>query len=121
MIEDRYVVVDGRRVHCRVAGAGSHTVVFEAGFGGLSWEWARIQQGLLEEAVTVAYDRPGTGQSDRFADEISGARLAENLWATLDALGVTGKVVLVGHSLGGHFVRLCAADRSDRVLGVLLL
>jgi pimeloyl-ACP methyl ester carboxylesterase len=78
-----------------------------------------------------AYDRPGTDavvddilQPSR-SDPVPMPRGAESVVADLHALlgaaQVPGPYVLVGHSLGGLFVRLYAATYPDEVVGIVLV
>jgi pimeloyl-ACP methyl ester carboxylesterase len=72
----------------------------------------------------LRYDHRGHGWSTRADEHTSVALLADDL-AELLATGVTGPVVLVGHSLGG-MVAMALADRhpdlvADRVAGVVFL
>ena len=106
-----------------VAGAGSPTVVFEAGGGDDSSVWAAIEPAVREAngVSTFLYDRAGLGRSDpppageyRIDDEAAALRRA------LDARSVSGPVVLVAHSYGGFVATLVAAT-DPRVAGAILV
>ena len=106
-----------------MAGAGSPTVVFEAGGGDDSSVWAEIEPAVREVngVRTFLYDRAGLGRSDppaageyRIDDE------AAALLRALDARRVTGPIVLVAHSYGGFVATLVAATDS-RVAGAVLV
>ncbi|MDQ3695847.1 MAG: alpha/beta hydrolase, partial [Chloroflexota bacterium] len=75
-----------------------------------------------------AYDRPGTllppdrrSRSDAVPQPRTTADVVADLHALLDAAGVPGPYVLVGHSLGGLMVRLYAATYPDEVAGLVLV
>lgn len=77
----------------------------------------------------LAPDLRGHGRSPRWdpADQLHpGDRLTEDLVAVLDDLdgdarpGTTGPLVLFGHSAGGGVAAAAAAQRPERVAGVLL-
>jgi pimeloyl-ACP methyl ester carboxylesterase len=53
----------GRSLYLKCDGAGSPTVVLEAGFGGSSVEWDEVQAALGRSTRTCAYDRAGLGNS----------------------------------------------------------
>lgn len=118
---------DGRRLALQRRpaardGAGP-TVVFEGGLAaGRSW-WAAVQRELGDAAPTVVYDRAGLGRSapapgSRRLDAL--ARDLTDLLGHLEPLGA-GPFVLVGHSWGGPVVRLAAAERPDRIAGLVLV
>lgn len=117
----RLVDIGGYSLHVRDAGEGSPTVVLEAGLTATSAVWAWIQPALAEVTRVISYDRPGIGWSDAGPmphDARSNARqLAELLWR----LSVDGPLVLVGHSMGGLFVRAFADLYPDRVAGMVLV
>ncbi len=117
------VDVGGRRLWTSLAGDGSPTVVFEAGGGDDSSVWATIEPEVRRRngVRTLVYDRAGLGRSDppprgeyRIGDE------AAALARALDAVDLSGPVVLVAHSYGGFVARLVAAA-DPRVAGVVLV
>lgn len=69
------------------------------------------------------YDRPGHGRSGPLAGprgkEYLRDEALEGLPRTLEAAGIGGRVVLVGHSDGGTIALLYAAARPERVAGVI--
>lgn len=110
------------RLHLRRFGAGPVTVVLEAGSGNTgSLSWLTIEKELAGIATVVAYDRAGVNWSEPGPAPRSSARIADELHVALDSLGVTGPLVLVGHSQGGvHMMQFALAHR-DQVAGLVLL
>jgi pimeloyl-ACP methyl ester carboxylesterase len=110
---------DDRSLHAEVAGEGRPTVLFEAGMGGSRHMWGGVVPAVAERTRTVVYDRSGLGRSP--ADEAARdlARLASDLVDVVDHLD--GPVVLVGHSWGGPIARVAAAERPERVAGLVLV
>jgi pimeloyl-ACP methyl ester carboxylesterase len=94
------VDVGGRRLWTSVSGAGSPTIVFEAGGGDDSSVWGALEPEVREgsRVRTFLYDRAGLGRSDpppagvyRIDDE------AAALARALDARQVSGPGVLLAH------------------------
>ena len=96
------VDVGGHRLHFRVMGTQNNlpTVVLEAGNGGFSSQWIRVQTALAEHTQVVSYDRAGFGWSDTDTQARDLARNAEQLHAGLEQLGIEPPYILVGHSMG---------------------
>lgn len=98
-------------------------ILLEAGGGAVSSWWTHVQEHLAEETRVLAYDRQGLGRSQtggkpRPADaEVVARELERLLAATVGA----SPCLLVGHSLGGLYVRYFAATRADRVAGLVLV
>ena len=68
-----------------------------------------------------AYDRAGHGHSDEAAGPQDGIALATDLHTLLERAGVAGPYVIVGHSSGGPYVRVFAAQYPDEIAGMVLL
>ena len=97
-------------------------VVLECGAFGCAADWAVVQERLAAAGLrSLAYDRAGLGYSDPGPKPRDGAAILEDLVALLAVLGEVGPYVLVGHSMGGLFVRLFALSRPKEVLGVVLV
>src|SRR3984957_12273402 len=116
------IVEAGRhRIEATVFGRGSPVVVIEPSFGGCAAEWRSIAESLAAQTTVVTYDRAPYGASSRAADRRTPADIAGDLRTVLQALGITGPIVLVGFSVGGMYVRTYAALHPDQVAGMVLV
>jgi pimeloyl-ACP methyl ester carboxylesterase len=115
------VDVGGYRLHIQCVGAGSPTVVLDAGLGGSSLDWSLVQPELGSTARVCAYDRAGMGWSDPSPQPRTPRQIADELHTLLTNAGIAGPYVLVGHSLAGKNVRLFALQHPDQVAGMVLV
>lgn len=109
------------RIEATVFGSGQPAVVIEPSFGGWAEDWRPIAETLAEEATVVTYDRAPYGASSPARDARTPHDIANDLDGVLRSLGVTGPLVLVGHSAGGIYMRAYAARHLDRVAGMVLV
>ena len=87
-----------------------------------------VLAGVTAYNRACAYDRPGTiasvkddvrpSRSDPASQPRTAAAVVSDLHELLHAAGVPGPFVLVGHSLGGLFVRLFASTYPGEVVGL---
>ncbi|WP_153395602.1 alpha/beta fold hydrolase [Ornithinicoccus halotolerans] len=114
---------DGRDLHVQVQGGEQEgpTIVLESGAGASSVAWAWVQPALARHATVVSYDRAGTGWSDGDPHGTDVDAVITDLRYALGQLDLPGPYVLVGHSLGGHYVRAFAAQHTDEVAGMVLV
>lgn len=117
----RLVEVDGCRLHLQRMGSGLPTVVLETGLGSMSAAWGWIQPEAAQFTRVVSYDRAGLGWSDPARGPVCAIRVARRLRRLLEAVGIDGPYVLVGHSMGGLFMRVFAHLYHDEVAGVVLI
>ena len=97
------------------------TFVFVHGFGGQAAQWiCQLRKFSLENRV-IAPDLRGHGQSDKPSGRYSMAQVLDDLRVTLNVLGVSDKVVLIGHSFGGALAAEFAARWPERVEGLILV
>lgn len=116
----RTVEVDGRDVYIDCRGAGTPTVILEAGLGGGAEGWGVIYDRLAELTRTCAWDRPGFGLStDRGVH--TGLDTARDLLGALGAAGEQGPYIVVAHSFGGVYARLFAAAAPEDVSALVML
>ena len=103
----RVIDVDGRGVYLDCRGAGSPTVILEAGFGAGAGSWGDVLDGVAGFTRTCAWDRPGIGRSDDRGRHSTG-ETAVLLRSALRGAGESGPFVIVAHSFGGVYARLFA-------------
>jgi pimeloyl-ACP methyl ester carboxylesterase len=119
------VDIGGRRLHAVRAGPTSvpgPLVVLEAGSFGFSADWAVVQQRLAARTVaSIAYDRAGLGRSDPAPGLRDSHAIAQDLEALLAAVGETGLLVHVGHSMAGLHAHAFAARNRARIAGLVLV
>lgn len=136
------VDVGGRMLYFECEGAGSPTVILEAGFRTRADLWSddliqpdaprtMVLPGVAEFTRVCAYDRPGTAtvrdgelltsRSDPAPMPRTAEDAVADLHALLEAASIPGPYVLVGHSFGGLFMRLYAATYPEDVVGMVLV
>ncbi len=118
--------IDGLRLHLHLSGpaptdARQPTVVIESGAGTVSPLYARLQRTLARKYQVCSYDRPGLGWSQPDGLPLDAERNSRRLHALLEAAGVRGPVVFIGHSLGGLLNRVYAGLYPEQVVGLMML
>lgn len=114
--------IDGNQIWVDNEGAGAVTVVFEAGFGNDSSVWAQITPRIRAAgAQTFVYDRAGMGKSTiNTGTPYSIDNDVHILRSALETCGITGPILMVGHSYGGA-ISLVAASEDAHIKGLVLL
>jgi pimeloyl-ACP methyl ester carboxylesterase len=115
------VPVGRHRIEATVFGSGLPAVVIEPSFGGWAQAWRPIAERLADDTTVVTYDRVPYGASGPARDARTPDDIASDLDGVLRFLGITGPLVLVGHSAGGIYVRAYAARNLDRIAGMVLV
>ena len=113
--------VNGHRLYLHCVGSGSPTVVLFNGLGEWTPNWAWVQAGVAATTRVCAFDRAGEGWSGGRPERQDGHRLASDLHALLRAAGVRPPYVLAGHSVGGTYALVYAAQYPAQVAGVALI
>ena len=117
----RLVAVDGHQHHLFCTGTGTPTVILEEGAGGASLNWVWIQPKVAATTRVCSCDRPGYGWSDPSDTPRDGETVGRELDALLKSAGEKGPFIVVGHSLGGAYARIFAAQQRDNVVGLVLV
>ena len=104
-----------------VAGHGGPTVVLEAGLGHGKRSWGSVFARVSATTRCVAYDRAGYGQSEPSGQSRDGLQIVHELRALLKAQRIAPPYLLVGHSLGGTYMKLFAKTYPEEVAGVVLV
>lgn len=110
-----------RELYLECTGAGSPTVVFDAGQGGPGDDMIPLRQELAKDHLACTYDRANTGRSGPAPSPRTAAEVVADLHALLAAARVPGPYVLVGQSAAGVFVQLYARTHPEQVVGVVAM
>jgi pimeloyl-ACP methyl ester carboxylesterase len=114
--------VGGHKLHISCTGSGSPTVILEAGLGLPAAEMSGwIQPGVATDTRVCVYDRAGQGWSELADTPQDGLAIAADLHTLLDRAEIDGPYVLAGHSSGGVYAQVFAAQYPDEVAGLVLL
>jgi pimeloyl-ACP methyl ester carboxylesterase len=117
----RTYLANGHRLYVNCAGSGSPTVVLFNGLGEWTPNWAWVQKDVSATTRVCAFDRAGEGWSGGPAVRENGHQLASDLHALLQAAHIPGPYVLAGHSVGGTYALVYAAQYPRQVAGVALI
>lgn len=117
----RLIDVGGHRLHLFCIGQGDVGVLLDAGLGGFSLEWLKVQSDLAAETRVCSYDRAGYGWSDAGPYPRTTARIVNELHTLLERAGESGPWVLVGHSFGGYTMQMFAKQFAAEVAGLVLV
>ncbi|WP_026842559.1 alpha/beta fold hydrolase [Citrifermentans bremense] len=116
-------LVSGGDCHLHVlsAGEGAPSVILESGLGGICSGWTWVHSEVAKFSRVISYDRAGLGWSGPDPGRKSAVVAALRLRAALRQGGVLPPFVLVGHSMGGLFVRVFADQFRDETAGMVLV
>ncbi|HMN30786.1 MAG TPA: alpha/beta fold hydrolase [Caldilineaceae bacterium] len=120
----QFVDVGGYRLHLYCTGQaqpGQPTVILETLAGGMSAYWGWVQPEIAKTTRVCSYGRAGRAWSEPATQPLSLQQTVNDLHTLLQKGNVPGPYVLVGHSIGGLYVRKFAADYPDEVAGMVLL
>ncbi|MDQ6648331.1 MAG: alpha/beta hydrolase [Pseudomonadota bacterium] len=113
--------VNGEPMHLYCTGAGSPTVVLEAGRGDDFLGWGKVQPALSRTTRVCSYDRAGFGWSAVQPGPRDAAHIVHQLNQLLRQAGIEGPLVLMGHSAGGIYIRAYAARYPRDVAGLVFV
>jgi len=106
------VDIGGRSLNISCLGEGSPAVILENG----SYEWILAQTGISKVTNVCWYDRAGEGRSDPPPAPRTSQSIANDLHELLKRAQIPPPYVLVGHSIGGEYVRIYTARFPRRSL-----
>ena len=118
------VDVGGYQLHIYCTGAentGNPTVILETLSGGLSPYWAWVQPEVAKVTRVCSYDRAGRAWSEPSPQPQDLPQTVDALHTLLAKASIAPPYVLVGHSIGGLYVRQFAADHPAEVVGMVLV
>lgn len=115
------VDVDGHWMHINCSGAGSPTVIIDAGLGDWSTGWAWVQAEVAATTRVCTFDRAGIGWSEPGPLPRTARQSTQELHTLLGRAGIEPPYLVVGHSMGGLHARVFAADYRSEVSGLVLI
>ena len=113
--------VGGYKMHIDCAGAGTPTVILDSGLGDTYISWRKVQPQIAQFTRVCSYDRAGLGYSDSSPHPRTSKDFAEELHTLLHHAGISGTLILVGHSMAGYDVRLYTSLYRSEVAGMVLV
>jgi pimeloyl-ACP methyl ester carboxylesterase len=111
----------GRRMNLHCIGRGMPTVIFESGLGDQTRAWAMVQPAVGLKTRACSYDRAGLGFSDPSDRPGTSENAVDDLHLLLLAAAIKPPYILVGHSLGGMYVRFYTDRYRAEVVGLVLV
>ena len=123
--ETRYALSGDLSIAYQVFGAGPVDLVVTPGFvSNIDWIWddpamTRFYEGLAAFARVIAFDKRGTGLSDRTAGVPSLEQRIDDLRAVMDAADAP-QAVMMGISEGGSMAIQFAASHPERATALVL-
>ena len=109
---------DGVAIAYDVRGSGSTALVFIHGWCSNRTFWREQLDEMAKDYRVVAIDLPGHGGSGRTREKWSLASFASDVTTVVETLDLE-RVVLIGHSMGGHVSLEAARLLPERVIGVV--
>jgi pimeloyl-ACP methyl ester carboxylesterase len=117
----KLVDIGGLRLHINCTGAGSPTVIMEAGPDDSSVIWQLVQPEVGTFTHVCSYDRAGFGWSDAPNEPRTSSNIANELDRLLTRAAVPGPYVLVGHDFGTLDLRVFTARHRQQVAGMVFV
>jgi pimeloyl-ACP methyl ester carboxylesterase len=111
----------GYRLYCQVSGEGGPVVVMEAGLGSPSDMLYWVEQEISKFTTVFSYERAGLGRSESDNRPVDFDEVVRQLHTLLHKAGIEGPYILLGHSLGGLFIRGFAEKYPGEVAGLVSL
>ena len=100
---------------------GQPVLVFENGMGMGLGNWNTITDSLAIDAPVFLYDRQGVEKSEKVFQLPTPQKIAANLRSILTELKIEPPYILVGHSMGGVYVRAFAGYYPNDVAGLVFV
>jgi pimeloyl-ACP methyl ester carboxylesterase len=116
------VSVNGHQLFLNCEGTiAGPAVILVAGGGATTDTWDKVQTPVSAFAKVCSYDRAGLGKSSAIPEIQSADEIVDDLEALLRAAHVSPPYVLVGHSIGGLYIRKFDERYDSQVAGMVLV
>jgi|GEM_PF-397595 len=113
--------IGGYALYVNMAGAGSPTVIFEAGSPGTSSNWNLVQPEISKITKTFSYDRAGLGKSDKRNIPNTCQNQVHELHALLKKADAKEPYIFVANSYGAYLAKLFTATYPQEVAGIVFV
>lgn len=124
--QERLVKANGHNFNVYLNGfenrkPGTPAIIFENGMGVDLGNWDTVIEQISKFSPVLAYDRASVGKSEKVFQMPTVKVVAENLRAILHTLDISPPYILVGHSLGGLYIRSYAGFYPNEIAGLVFI
>lgn len=112
--------VGDQKVHYLKAGYGPTTIVLLHGWPQSSHQWRRVKRLLADRYTVIAPDLRGIGGTSAPSDNFEKTTMPRDVHGLVKQLGA-GRVVMVGHDIGGMVAYAYARLYPREIVGVAIL
>ncbi len=124
--QKRFIRVDSSKIWINTIGienrkSGEPILVFESGHGTPMDNWDKLLERSVDLPPLLTYDRPGIGNSETIAEIPTIKNVSDRLVRILNHLKLEPPYILVGHSLGGLYVRGFAVYYPELLGGLVII
>jgi len=113
--------VNGHRLFGVLSGEGETTVILDAGLGGTSEDWAKVQPEVANFTKVFSYSRAGLGKSEKASTPRTCKDIIEDLRSFLLSVNLNPPYILVAHSWSGINARWFVNQYPDEIAGMVLI
>lgn len=117
----KMIDVGGFKMHINCMGQGSPTVIFETGNGDNSLVWSNVAPEIAKETRVCTYDRAGLGWSEVDNKPTTFDSIVGNLHTLLVNAKINPPYLMVGHSIGGVYIRKFFQEYPNEVVAMVLV
>jgi pimeloyl-ACP methyl ester carboxylesterase len=124
--QEKLVNINGTNYNVLLKGfdnrkATTPAIIFEGGLGSDLRNWDKIIDQVAAFAPVFAYDRAGIGKSDKTFKMPTINLVSENLHTILKTLNISPPYILIGHSLGGVYIRSFAGFYPTEISALVFI
>lgn len=115
------VEISSATISVRDMGVGSPAVIIIIGMATENNDYHSLQKTISQHTRVLSYDRPGLGVSGQNSEPRTFDIFAKDLDELLQVKGIPPPYILVGHSMGGLFIRYYADLHPESTAGLVFL
>lgn len=124
--ERKFITINNKQIAYKTFGLEERKlnepiVVFESGLGSGGGGYGGLLPLIQNHFAGIVYDRNGIGESEIDTSIKTDADVVKRLHDLLSTLKINPPYLLVGHSIGGAFIRLYTSKYPDEVCGLFFI